>query len=361
MQFVEKSIEFSTPRRVYCSRPACRRFLGAERKGPHHIFTCPTPACGTKTCSRCKLEVYAHVPHACRPEVPRRPSLQGQKTPMISQVLPLSRPAAIMTKTAAPVPLAAKSVVPASIPTKAPTSQTTFSSARPTPPPPSKKPSIPPKSKSPPPPPPPLKKPDVHRQSTPLVRTTDRPRAPPPVPPLAASKPRPPPPQRPTPVPAPTSSTPLASRHERAGATWARAPNVQLLPSSPPPPPPSQSSRHHRGRVNSPPPPPPPAPLPRTHGSTIHWDVHAQEHRARPKHGTLSQIDTLKAKEARNTADSHLLTALEEQVDNMIRTVGYYPCRHEWRVDVSREVCDTCGRKTSVLFVSFLLFCWATV
>ncbi|KIP09730.1 hypothetical protein PHLGIDRAFT_86114, partial [Phlebiopsis gigantea 11061_1 CR5-6] len=76
--YAEKLVEYSTPKRVYCARPTCHRFLGAEGKNPH-IYKCPNPTCGIRTCSRCKLEVTSHGAHACRPDVPRRPSLQGAK------------------------------------------------------------------------------------------------------------------------------------------------------------------------------------------------------------------------------------------------------------------------------------------
>ncbi|EKM56618.1 uncharacterized protein PHACADRAFT_54743, partial [Phanerochaete carnosa HHB-10118-sp] len=66
--YAEKSMEYGTLERVYCARAACRRFLGPQAKGIHHVYTCPAPGCGTRTCSRCKIEVKKAVLHACRPD-----------------------------------------------------------------------------------------------------------------------------------------------------------------------------------------------------------------------------------------------------------------------------------------------------
>ena len=84
-------------------------------------------------------------------------------------------------------------------------------------------------------------------------------------------------------------------------------------------------------------------------------------HYAPVKPQLLTHIDTLRAGEARNTADSHLLTALEQQVDNMIKTVRHYPCRHQWKIELARQVCDACGRKTNVLYVSFVVLWMCSV
>ncbi|KAK0452403.1 hypothetical protein EV421DRAFT_1898139 [Armillaria borealis] len=51
--FKEKSIEFSTPIRVYCSNPKCSRFLGPKNDGksPSAPLTC---SCTTITCNSCR-------------------------------------------------------------------------------------------------------------------------------------------------------------------------------------------------------------------------------------------------------------------------------------------------------------------
>ncbi|KAG7448746.1 uncharacterized protein BT62DRAFT_725362 [Guyanagaster necrorhizus] len=51
--FKEKSIEFSTPIRVYCSNPNCSRFLGPKNDGksPSAPLTC---SCTTVTCNSCR-------------------------------------------------------------------------------------------------------------------------------------------------------------------------------------------------------------------------------------------------------------------------------------------------------------------
>ncbi|OBZ77648.1 hypothetical protein A0H81_02478 [Grifola frondosa] len=64
--FSEKSAEHATPRRVYCANPTCSRFLGPRSTAtPARIFTCPTPACSTRTCGRCRARVESHTPHRC--------------------------------------------------------------------------------------------------------------------------------------------------------------------------------------------------------------------------------------------------------------------------------------------------------
>ena len=74
--FALKTQEFSTPKRVYCARVTCSRFLGPRTKpksGPPHSYLCTETGCTTRTCSRCRCEVKKHVLHACRPDdVPRR-------------------------------------------------------------------------------------------------------------------------------------------------------------------------------------------------------------------------------------------------------------------------------------------------
>ncbi|KAI0342273.1 hypothetical protein BDW22DRAFT_179203 [Trametopsis cervina] len=74
--FELKTREFATPKRVYCAKVSCSRFLGPRSKsksGALHTYDCPAPGCATRTCTRCRCEVKKHVLHACRPDdVPRR-------------------------------------------------------------------------------------------------------------------------------------------------------------------------------------------------------------------------------------------------------------------------------------------------
>jgi len=46
----------------------------------------------------------------------------------------------------------------------------------------------------------------------------------------------------------------------------------------------------------------------------------------------------------------HRLTMLDAHVDRLLRVVECYPCRHEWRVDLKREVCDACARRCVVIY-----------
>jgi IBR domain, a half RING-finger domain len=65
-QFVEKAREFSTPKRVYCARPHCSRFLGPQMEGKAtanaKVYKC---TCGTVMCSRCKGARVDGVKHLC--------------------------------------------------------------------------------------------------------------------------------------------------------------------------------------------------------------------------------------------------------------------------------------------------------
>ncbi|KAH7104024.1 hypothetical protein BKA62DRAFT_35058 [Auriculariales sp. MPI-PUGE-AT-0066] len=49
-RFESKSLELRTLRRVYCSRPTCSRFLGAQTDNPANLIC---PQCFTATCSAC--------------------------------------------------------------------------------------------------------------------------------------------------------------------------------------------------------------------------------------------------------------------------------------------------------------------
>ena len=66
--FLDKTIEFSTRDRTYCSQPRCSAFIPSE-KILNGIATCP--ACGEKTCEQCKHE--AHEESDC----PEDPSVQS--------------------------------------------------------------------------------------------------------------------------------------------------------------------------------------------------------------------------------------------------------------------------------------------
>jgi hypothetical protein len=67
--FQQKEVEFSTLKRVYCSSPACSRFLGPLSEGffASKAYTCPAPGCGKRTCTKCREE-YSDWTHACRPD-----------------------------------------------------------------------------------------------------------------------------------------------------------------------------------------------------------------------------------------------------------------------------------------------------
>ncbi|KAK0458799.1 uncharacterized protein EV420DRAFT_1479475 [Desarmillaria tabescens] len=64
--FKEKSIEFSTPIRVYCSNPKCSRFLGPKNDGksPSAPLTC---SCTTITCNSCRGNIASGdiLSHSC--------------------------------------------------------------------------------------------------------------------------------------------------------------------------------------------------------------------------------------------------------------------------------------------------------
>lgn len=64
--FAVKDVEFSTTCRVYCAKPSCSRFLGARRKDSFApVLSCPSPGCGTHTCSRCRGAVHPGRGHRC--------------------------------------------------------------------------------------------------------------------------------------------------------------------------------------------------------------------------------------------------------------------------------------------------------
>ena len=66
--FEEKSVEFGTRKRVYCAKPSCSRFLGAqrERSGTYSTHAYQCQECYTRTCSSCKNTVASiHLLHYC--------------------------------------------------------------------------------------------------------------------------------------------------------------------------------------------------------------------------------------------------------------------------------------------------------
>ncbi|KIJ04704.1 hypothetical protein PAXINDRAFT_122673, partial [Paxillus involutus ATCC 200175] len=68
-EFQQKSEEFGTLQRVYCSSPTCSRFLGPVTEGLFigRVYDCPAPACTRRTCGRCRGE-HSGVTHVCRPD-----------------------------------------------------------------------------------------------------------------------------------------------------------------------------------------------------------------------------------------------------------------------------------------------------
>ncbi|TFK47506.1 hypothetical protein OE88DRAFT_1665674 [Heliocybe sulcata] len=64
--FDEKSREFGTLKRVYCSNPTCSHFLG-EQIDKSVIYTCPKPSCSVRTCGRCKARMTSGtISHICK-------------------------------------------------------------------------------------------------------------------------------------------------------------------------------------------------------------------------------------------------------------------------------------------------------
>ncbi|KAF8841104.1 hypothetical protein BDN67DRAFT_967585, partial [Paxillus ammoniavirescens] len=69
-EFQQKSEEFSTLKRVFCSSPTCSRFLGPVTEGLFigRVYDCPAPTCTRRTCGSCRGEYSKVVPHVCRPD-----------------------------------------------------------------------------------------------------------------------------------------------------------------------------------------------------------------------------------------------------------------------------------------------------
>ncbi|EPQ53528.1 hypothetical protein GLOTRDRAFT_22378, partial [Gloeophyllum trabeum ATCC 11539] len=67
--FFEKSKEYSTPKRVYCAKPSCSRFLGPQVEGTFVTARILKCTCGAKTCPCCKELVQHGAKHACKVEL----------------------------------------------------------------------------------------------------------------------------------------------------------------------------------------------------------------------------------------------------------------------------------------------------
>ncbi|KIJ07210.1 hypothetical protein PAXINDRAFT_19589 [Paxillus involutus ATCC 200175] len=70
IEFQQKSEEFGTLKRVYCSSPTCSRFLGPLSEGSSSckVYTCPTPTCKRRTCGSCREQYSGLGSHVCRPD-----------------------------------------------------------------------------------------------------------------------------------------------------------------------------------------------------------------------------------------------------------------------------------------------------
>jgi hypothetical protein len=67
-EFEFKAREFGTLKRVYCATPTCSRFLGPLYEGYFSkVFRCPSPACTTATCGKCRGR-YKGCTHNCTPD-----------------------------------------------------------------------------------------------------------------------------------------------------------------------------------------------------------------------------------------------------------------------------------------------------
>jgi hypothetical protein len=78
--YLEKEIEYKTPRRVYCASPMCSRFLGSRddvctSKTAATVRKCTSPDCTTRTCGRCTTRVNEGQRHACKMEKSERQAL----------------------------------------------------------------------------------------------------------------------------------------------------------------------------------------------------------------------------------------------------------------------------------------------
>jgi len=67
--FQQKQVEFGTLKRVYCSSPACSRFLGPVSEGVgDQVYTCPALGCRRRTCAKCRERHSGDQSHVCRPD-----------------------------------------------------------------------------------------------------------------------------------------------------------------------------------------------------------------------------------------------------------------------------------------------------
>lgn len=71
---------------------------------------------------------------------------------------------------------------------------------------------------------------------------------------------------------------------------------------------------------------------------------------ARPGAGTRPTVADAREAGPLTPVGAHRLTMLDAHVDRLLRVVECYPCRHEWRVDLRREVCDACSRRHVVIY-----------
>lgn len=271
--FSEKTVEFATPKRVYCANSRCSRFLGPKGKGPHHIYTCPVPGCATRTCSRCRVEVKKHVLHSCRPDIPSKQlsQLRGKagwrQCPGCDRLVELESGCyhvVCVCKTEFCYRCGSKWRTCA-----CPLWEEGY-----------------------------------------LLSAPERSRAPPVLPPLP--------------------------RHDRFRDTWIQTSGV-ISP---------QNTGQRRDRASAP--AQLEARLP-VRDSVVVRGVHAQERRGKPKPPVPPRRDEA-AMKRHTTVEKSRLTTLEEQVDDLLRSVQRSSCAHKWRIDLMREVCDSCHRKATVIY-----------
>jgi hypothetical protein len=280
--FALKTQEFSTPKRVYCAKVTCSRFLGSRSKskgGPIHAYDCPEPGCGTRTCSRCRFEVKKHVLHACRPDdIPRRLVQRGcaQQCPGCDRLIELQSGCFHIT-------CSCKTQFCYRCGSKWKTCKC-----------------------------------PLWENSCLGVDGLETSQSPPPVLP---------------PVP----------RSDRFRQTWIHSPPQER---------PAEPVSKRRGRSSA------PATLQgciHARESVVLRGVQAQERRAKPKTEKLSALPSSSASSValRTSIDSRRLDILEEQINHLLREVGHYECRHDWRANMhssTRGIC-ACG-SSAVVYVS---------
>ncbi|KAF9220798.1 hypothetical protein BS17DRAFT_713582 [Gyrodon lividus] len=69
-EFQQKSVEFGTLKRVYCSSPMCSHFLGPLSEGMFggRVYDCPVTGCRRRTCGNCRGDYSGALSHVCRPD-----------------------------------------------------------------------------------------------------------------------------------------------------------------------------------------------------------------------------------------------------------------------------------------------------